>query len=110
VVRGQLDAGHRLGIPEVADYEVRRELLLARLLSSLNALNVLQVALDYLPITTPIIRRAATLWAEVRQQGSPTVDRHALDAEVILAATAQLLTDDGYDVIVATTNIGHLHG
>ncbi len=107
-VRTQLDAGHRLGIPEIADYEIRRELLLARLQTSLNALNVLQAELDYLPITTPILRHAATLWATVRQQGMPTADRHALDADVIIAATAQLLTEDGYDVIVATTNVGHL--
>jgi predicted nucleic acid-binding protein len=87
---------------------VRRELLLARLQASLNVLNALQAELDYLPVTTAILRQAAQLWAEARQQGSPTADRHALDADVILAATARALLAEGHDVIVATTNIGHL--
>jgi hypothetical protein len=55
-VRDRLQEGDRLGIPEIADYEVRRELLLARLQTSLNALNALQAELDYLPLTTPILR------------------------------------------------------
>lgn len=107
-VRERLQNGSRLGIPEIADYEVRRELLLTHLQTSLNALNVLQAELDYLPITTPIMREAAALWASVRLQGIPTADRHALDGDVILAAVARLLIGEGHDVVVATTNVGHL--
>lgn len=107
-VRDRLRAGSRLGIPEIADYEVRRELLLARLHASLNALNALQAELDYLPLTTPILREAASLWSTARQQGVPTADRHALDGDVIVAATARLLSDEGHDVVVATANVGHL--
>jgi predicted nucleic acid-binding protein len=107
-VRTLLQGGSRLGIPEIADYEVRRELLLARLQTSLSALNALQAELDYLQITTPVMREAASLWAEARQQGVATADRHALDGDVILAAIARLLIADGHDVVVATTNIGHL--
>ena len=106
--RERLRDGSRLAIPEIADYEVRRELLLAGLQPSLNVLNALQAALDYLPITTPILRQAALLWAEARQQGIPTADRHALDGDVILAATAHVLIGVGHDVLVATTNVGHL--
>jgi predicted nucleic acid-binding protein len=104
-VRTQLQGGSRLGIPEIAEYEVRRELLLARLQTSLNAL---QAELDYLQITTPVMREAASLWAEARQQGVATADRHALDGDVILAAIARLLIADGHDVVVATTYNGHL--
>lgn len=107
-VRNRLQDGQRLGVPEIADYEVRRELLLARLHASLNVLNTLYAELDYLPITTSIMREAASLWAEVRQHGVTTADRHALDGDVILAATARLLIVDGHDVVVATTNVGHL--
>ena len=107
-VRDRLRAGRRLAIPEIADYAVRRELILARLQTSLNSLNALQVTLDYLSITTSIPRRAAALWADARQKGITTADRHALDGDVILAATAQLLGEDGHDVIIATTNVGHL--
>ncbi|HZS88504.1 MAG TPA: hypothetical protein VFE42_13595 [Chloroflexota bacterium] len=103
-----LQRGSRLAIPEIADYEVRRELLHARLATSLNALNALQAALDYLPISTPIMREAASLWSDVRRQGIPTADRHALDGDVILAASARLLIGEGHDVVVATTNVGHL--
>ena len=106
--RDRLREGSRLAIPEIADYEVRRELILARLQSSLNSLNALQATLDYLSITTSILRRAAALWADARHKGITTADRHALDGDVILAATAQLLGEDGHDVIIATTNVGHL--
>src|SRR5919108_2479103 len=61
-----------------------------------------------LQITTPVMREAASLWAEARQQGVATADRRALHGDVILAAIARLLITDGHDVVVATTNIGHL--
>lgn len=107
-VRDRLRRESRLGIPEIADYEVRRELLFARLQTSLNALNALQATLDYMQISTPILREAASLWATARQQGIPTADRHALDGDVILAAMARLLIAEGHDVVIATTNVGHL--
>jgi len=97
-----------LGIPEIADYEVRRELLLARLPTSLNARNALQATLDYVQVTTSVLPEAASLWAEARRQGVPTADRHALDGDVILAASARLLLEEGHDVVIATTNVGHL--
>ncbi len=51
---------------------------------------------------------ALRLWADAQQKGITAADRHALDGDVILAATAELLGEDGHDVIVATTNVGHL--
>lgn len=90
-------------IPEIADYEVRRELLRARKLRGLARLDLLKDTLEYLPLTTPVMLRAAELWAQVRQQGYPTADPQALDGDVILAA--QALTLHG---TVATDNVGHL--
>lgn len=106
--RDRLREGRRRAIPEIADYKVRRVLILARLQTSLNSLNALQVTLDYPSITTSVLRRAAALWVDARQKGITTADRHALDGDVILAATAQLLGEDGHDVVIATTNVGHL--
>ena len=48
-------------IPEIADYEVRRELLRARKLQGLARLDLLKETLEYLPLTTPIMLRAAEL-------------------------------------------------
>lgn len=95
-------------LPEIADYEVRRELLQARLPNSIAVLDTLQTELDYLTLNTSVMRRAAELWAEVRQAGRPTADRHALDGDVILAAQTLALGYAPDEVVVATTNIGHI--
>ena len=107
-VRAHLDVGVEVFIPEITDYEVRRELIQARLVKSVAALDALQDVLDYLALTTSVMRRAAELWATVRQAGQPTTDRHALDGDVILAAQALSLGYDADEVIVATTNAGHI--
>jgi predicted nucleic acid-binding protein len=99
-------AGHRVFIAEIADYEVRRELLRARRARSVAALDSLTLWLDYLPLTTPIMRRAAELWALARQTGQPTAGDNTIDADVILIAQAESLNDP--DTIIATTNVGHL--
>jgi hypothetical protein len=58
------------------------------------------------------MRTAAKLWAEVRQKGMPTAEPASLDIDCILAAqaitTASTLSVDPSDVVVATSNVGHL--
>jgi len=103
------DAGVWVVVPEVTDYEVRRELLRLGDARSVDRLDTMR-QLGYEPITTPIMRRAAQLWAELRRQGRPLADRHALDADVILAATALELVERGHEVMVATSNQRHLEG
>lgn len=98
----------RVVVPEIADYEVRRELIRAGKRRGIARLDALEDVLEYLPLTTPAMRRAAELWAEVRQQGQPTADPKALDADVILAAQGQTVAESGDEVVVATTNVGHL--
>jgi predicted nucleic acid-binding protein len=99
-------AGHRLIIPEIADYEVRRELIRARKVRSLRALDRMVAQLKYLPLTTAAIRQAAEFWAAVRQAGLPTSGPADLDGDAILAAQAVTLGEP--NVLVATTNVGHL--
>ena len=104
----RLASGAQIIIPEIADYEVRRELLRADRTRSLVRLDGLKSALGYLPITTNVMLRAAELWAQARNMGRPTAGDQALDADMILAAQAALLIADGDSVIVATTNVSHL--
>jgi hypothetical protein len=51
---------------------------------------------------------AAQLWADARKRGKTTADSNALDGDVILAAQAILEVNTGNEVVIATTNVGHL--
>ena len=99
-------AGSHIIIPEITDYEVRRELLRAGKIRGIRRLDSLILKVDYLPLNTSVMRAAAQLWARVRQTGKATADRHALDGDVILAAQALSLSAE--EVIIATTNTKHL--
>ena len=107
-LRETLRRGKRVAIPEIADYEVRRELLRADRLNGLRRLDNLKQKLEYVPIQTEAMLLAAQLWADVRKRGKPTADSKALDGDVILAAQAQLLKTDSAETIIATTNLKHL--
>jgi predicted nucleic acid-binding protein len=98
----------RVVVPEICDYETRRELLRAGKVNGIARLDALEGALEYLPLTTAAMRRAAHLWAEVRKQGQPTADEKALDADVILAAQALTMDAAEGEIVVATANVGHL--
>ena len=99
-------AGHRVIVPEIIDYELRRELIRAKKLRSLRFLDRLAVQFQYLALTSAVMKQAAEFWAVIRQAGLPTAGPDDLDADVILAAQARALGDP--NVIVATTNIRHL--
>lgn len=101
-----LQSGVRIIVPEIADYELRRELLRAGKYAGVRRLDTLNQLLEYQPINTEIMRQAAVLWAQVRQIGQPTADRHALDGDVILAAQAMAFGEQ--ETVVATTNVKHL--
>lgn len=103
---GILSAGARVIVPEIADYEVRRELVRAGKASSVARLDALAASTQYLPLTTAAMKKAAELWAMARQAGKPTASEHALDGDVILAAQALLHGIPNF--VVATTNVGHL--
>lgn len=101
-------AGVTVYVPEIADYETRRELVRAALLPSVALLDALNAALAYLPLTTPALRRAADLWAQVRNAGQPTAPDLALDGDVILAGQVLSCGLPPADVVVATSNPKHI--
>lgn len=96
-------ARFHLIIPEIADYEVRRNYHLHGMVKSLGILDLLITRLECVPINTSIMCRAARLWAEARLRGRPTADAKRLDADVILASQAIEAS-----ATVATDNVGHL--
>lgn len=107
-LKSLLTTGVQVAIPEIADYELRRELIRANKTKGLARLNALKEALDYLPLTTQVMLKAAEFWAAARNQGLPTAADTALDGDVILAAQVALLSKDGHQGVVATTNVRHL--
>lgn len=112
-LRSMLDAGTRVVLPEIADYEVRRELRRARKATGLRTLDGFKTSLEYLPITTAAMLRAAELYesprAVARQQGQPTADDRALDGDVIPAAQTRLFEEAvGETAVVATLTVAHL--
>lgn len=90
-------------LPEIADYEVRRNFLLEGLTGSISRLDELKTLLIYLPLTTEMMLKAAELWANARKLGFPTADPKVLDGDAILAAQALAV-----DAVVATENVAHL--
>src|SRR5689334_615082 len=82
--------GARVMVAEIIDYELRRELLRARKVSSLARLDnfISHPQILYSPLTTDMMKTAAQLWADVRQKGMPTADVLALDIDCILGAQA----------------------
>ncbi|CCM64403.1 MAG: type II toxin-antitoxin system VapC family toxin [Candidatus Microthrix parvicella] len=108
--RTRIDAGDRLIVAEVSDYEVRRELERSGKHAGIERLERLGTGLGYLPLSTAMMRIAASLWAEARNSGLPTARDAALDGDVILAAQAQALQaeEPGETIVVATTNVTHL--
>lgn len=101
-------AGCELIVPEITDYEIRRELLRANKPSSIAELNGLKSKFLFLPLTSAAMLKAAALWAESRQSGQPTGHAENIDVDVILAAQALTSGLPLDEIVVATTNVRHL--
>ena len=95
-------------IPEICDYEVRRELLRSKKTEGIRRLDALKSVLLYLPLTTSAMLRAARFWADARNRGRPTAEDADLDCDMILSAQASELALGDDDVVIATTNVRHL--
>ena len=70
-LRVLLQRGERVAIPEIADYEVRRELIRAGLSRSVHRLDSLKQRLKYVPIQTDTMLRAAHIWQKQDKLDSP---------------------------------------
>ncbi|MGH9837143.1 MAG: type II toxin-antitoxin system VapC family toxin [Blastocatellia bacterium] len=95
-------------VPEISDYELRRELIRAGKIKGIAKLNSLKRSLGYVRITTWTMLKAAEFWAQSRRLGKPTSSDASLDADVILAAQGAFLENKGHNVIIATNNVKHL--
>ena len=101
--------GFRVYVPEIADYEVRRELIRANKRKGIERLNLLETeVVGYLPIATPIMHKAAEFWAAARNLGRKAAEDASLDGDMILAAQASSLSSAEDEVLIATTNPRHL--
>jgi predicted nucleic acid-binding protein len=89
-------------VSEVADYELRRELLRIGATRSIARLDEIGRELAYIPVTTAAWRSAARLWAVLRRNGIVTAPREALDADVLIAVQAI-----AEDAAVVTSNVRH---
>lgn len=118
---GLASAGVRLCVAEVTDYELRRELVRQEerrfdlgqpLRGSVERLDAFINAIEYVPITTQAMRRAAVFWGQLRNAGQPTASDKALDGDVILGAQIHVFArSEGLrlsEIRVATTNVKHI--
>lgn len=109
-IKEGLRAGNRVIAPAMSYYETLRELERLNATAQIRRLRAFCHAVPdrYLPITDSDLDRAALLWAQARNAGTPTSSAEALDGDVILAAQALNLGLPTWEFIVATTNVGHL--
>src|SRR6266849_6520999 len=78
-LQDHLRVGTRIIVPEIANYELRRELILGNKTRGLQKLDSLIAMLEYLPITTEAIYEAARCWADARKRGMSTAHEHSID-------------------------------
>lgn len=71
--------GIQIIIPEITDYEVRRELIRGGMPASIAKLDQLAGVYRYLPVTIDAWRQAAEFWAVVRNLGRPAAGDQRLD-------------------------------
>ena len=81
----------------ITRYEILRGLKAKRATRQILAFDELCHASNVLPLTDPIVVRAAEIYANLRQQGQLTSD-----ADILIAATA--LT---YGLVLVTSNVAH---
>ena len=97
-----------VAIPEITDFEVRRELIRRGANEQLARLDALRAGTIAAQVPPAAWAKAAEFWAIGRRTGIPTASPDALDADAILAGVATTLGGPGDAVTIATTNVRHL--
>ena len=95
-------SGHRIVIPEITDYEVRRLLVKRGATRQLEELDGNVDDFYYAPLSTELMREAAQIWAEAENSGHRFGHPKTLNADAILVAQTQAM---GEDVTVITKNV-----
>lgn len=97
-------------VSEIAYYESRRKHIHLKNKEGIERLDdfINSPGIGYAPITTEIIVKASELWGWARLTGQQTAHNEAIDADVILAATAIIMALEGQYVVIATTNVSDL--
>ncbi|MBD2199026.1 MULTISPECIES: type II toxin-antitoxin system VapC family toxin [Calothrix] len=109
-----LSRGINVCSSELCDYEIRRSLILTYQkqpqLPVIENLDKLREIINFLPITSELLKKASVLWATARSQGIPIADDKSLDVDIIICSHWQMLTEEfpGRYVAIATTNVKHL--
>jgi hypothetical protein len=101
------EQGIDLLIPEIVDYELRRQLILDNREKSIRRLNSL-IRDRLILIDRETLLKACDLWAWVRRQGLPTADKQNIDGDVILVAQAILQKKFYDEVSIVTENVKHI--
>ena len=103
-------AGHRIVVPSIADYEVRRELVRLGKASGIARLDAFNLAYPdrLIAVWNTTLTLGAKLWAKARNAVTPTGDPRELDCDVLIAAQALTMGIPESDLVIATTNVGHL--
>lgn len=102
-------------VPEIIDYELRREIVLQYLVGkndsskSINRLNKYRKTERFIPINPSVtLTDACEIWAELRYIGQGTSDVKNIDVDVILAAQALSMKKDFDEVIIVTGNLSDI--
>ena len=113
-LRSLLNRNEIVVLPEIADYEVRRELIRAGKTTGISYLDSFKATLEYLPLDTATMLEAAQLWATARNLGKPATNNLALDGDMILVAQTRAAArvwaseSAGANTIIAISNTRHL--
>jgi predicted nucleic acid-binding protein len=101
-------SGALILVPDIAIYEVRRELKRRGAAAQIARLAVALLGVERVDVSADAWERAEDFWADLRKGRVPTAPDLALDGDAILAGVAASVGGAEERVVIATTNVRHL--